>query len=237
MARLLEPTISSPIEEAWATRTRWPHARALMKFSNVFHIPLPPSAAWPLLNDVPRIAPCLPGAELLETREDGAHQGRVKLRLGPIALSFKGWVSYEDRDDQAFRARLKAVGNEERARGNARAMVDIVLTEADEGSKVSVDTDLTLAGTIAQYARGGAIVETTAQVMIDDFASNLEAMLTSETGTAPSAPSSPLEATRPSAGADADTQKVRLRQTEISVLTLLWRTFVRLLPWSKAKKP
>ena len=143
-----------------------------MKFSNV-HIPLPPSAAWPLLNDVPRIAQCLPGAELLESREDGTHQGPVKLRLG----------------------------------------------------------------TIAQYARGGAIVEATAQVMIDDFAGNLEAMLKSETETAPYAASSPLEATRLMAGADADTQPIKPRQTEVSVLRLLWRTFLRLLSWARAGKP
>ncbi len=207
---------------------------AFMKFSNTFLVPLPPSTAWPLLNDVPRIAPCLPGAELLESRDDGSHQGRVNLRLGPVALSFKGVISYEDRDDQAHRARLKAVGNEERARGNARALVDISLIEADGGSTVNVETDLTLAGTIAQYARGGAIVEATAQVLMDDFATNLEAMLQTDgnEGTAQAAATS--ETTQPIAGSDADTQPIRPRPTEVSVLTILWRAFLRLLPWTKA---
>lgn len=148
-----------------------------MKIHNEFRIPLPREQAWEVLNDVPRVANCVPGAQLLEQTEDGAYVGTVALRLGPVALSFKGKFAYKEVDDANYRVKAEANGNEQRARGTARAFVEFVLEPDGDGTRVSVDTDVQLAGSIAQYARGGTLIETTAQVLMDQFAANLEAQL------------------------------------------------------------
>lgn len=152
-----------------------------MKLHNEFVVPLPPRETWSVLNDVERVAPCFPGAKLLEARDDGSYVGTVSMRLGPVALSFKGTAVYEDVDEEAMRVRAKATGNEQRARGTARADVAFQVTpEGGDSSRVVIDTDLNLVGSIAQYARGGGMIETTAQVMIDDFARNLAEQISRE---------------------------------------------------------
>lgn len=148
-----------------------------MKLHNEFTVPLPPQEAWDLLNQVERVAPCFPGTQLLETHDDGSFVGTVSVRLGPVALSFKGTAIYEEVDPQAMRVKVRATGNEQRARGSASANVVFVVTPDAAGSRVLIDTELQLVGTIAQYARGGGMIEATAQVMIDDFAANLKAQL------------------------------------------------------------
>lgn len=146
-----------------------------MKIQNEFTISLPPAQAWRVLNDVPRVAKCVPGATLLEQADDGAYVGTVALRLGPIALSFKGKFAYKEIDQTTYRVKAEANGSEQKARGTARALVEFVLAEHAGGTKVSVETDVQLAGSIAQYARGGTLIESTAQVLMDQFAANLQA--------------------------------------------------------------
>ena len=205
-----------------------------MKIQNSFHVAQPPDRVWQTLNDIERIAPCLPGAELLESKHDGSFIGRVNVRLGPVALAFKGNAAFEKRDDQTMTARVKASGNEERARGTARATSDFAVRPADSGGTVvEIDTDLTLAGSIAQYARGVSMIETTAQVLIDDFANNLEKLLESDVvsdngGVRSEMPSgtSAAEATEPVNAAD--------RSSSISGFSLLWRVLQRWFSPSKA---
>ena len=150
-----------------------------MKIRNAFRIPLPPDQAWEILNDVPRVATCVPGAQLLQQNDDGSYLGTVAVRLGPIALSFKGRFEYKNKNEAARRVSAEASGTEQKARGTARATVDFQLDAEGSGTKVSVETDVQLAGSIAQYARGGTLIETTAQVLMDQFARNLEAELQS----------------------------------------------------------
>ena len=59
-----------------------------MEFDNSFEVPLPVDAAWKLLMDIRRIAPCLTGAELTEVVDDRTYKGKVGVRLGPVALTF-----------------------------------------------------------------------------------------------------------------------------------------------------
>ena len=79
-----------------------------MKFDNAFELPLPVERAWALLLDVPRIAPCMPGAELVEVTDDRSYKGKVAVRLGPVALIFAGRAVIEQIDDLAHKARIKA---------------------------------------------------------------------------------------------------------------------------------
>jgi carbon monoxide dehydrogenase subunit G len=148
--------------------------------SNSFEIPLPPDQAWPVLMDVPRIAPCLPGAELLEALPDNAYRGKVSVRLGPVALSFAGTAKFEEIDNVAHKARLKAQGSDQKGRGNASAMVSFSLQAVPNGTKVNVDTDLTLTGAVAQYGRGAGMLQDVAQQLIGQFARALQDMLNAQ---------------------------------------------------------
>jgi len=144
-----------------------------MKIRNSFRIPASVDEAWKVLNDVPRVARCAPGAQLLEERPDGSYVGTVAVRLGPVALSFKGVFAYKEKDEAAKRVLADASGTEAKARGTAKAEVVFQLSPDGDGTKVDVESDVTLAGSIAQYGRGAALIQSTAQVIIDQFAKNL----------------------------------------------------------------
>ena len=148
-----------------------------MKIRNEFSIPLPPAQAWIVLNDIPRVARCAPGAELVEQKDDRSFVGTISVRLGPVLLNFKGTVVYREVDEANYRVVAEATGNETKARGTARAEIVFSLSPSDEGTRVEVDTDVQLAGSIAQYGRGAAIVENTAQVIMNQFAKNFAAHL------------------------------------------------------------
>jgi uncharacterized protein len=156
-----------------------------MKIHNEFTVPVPPSEAWTMLNDVPRIARCAPGAQLLQQGADGAYVGTISVRLGPVLLNFKGKLSYKEVDEANHRVMAEASGSETKARGTAQANVAFSLVDAPEGTRVLVDTDMQLAGSIAQYGRGAALIQNTAQVIMNEFARNFAAQLgpQADTGT------------------------------------------------------
>ncbi len=151
-----------------------------MIISNSFDIPLPPDQARPLLMDVPRIAPCLPGAELLEALPDNAYKGKVSVRLGPVSLAFAGTAKFEHIDAVARTARLKAQGADQKGRGSAAAKVVFALVAVDGGTRVNVETDLNLSGAVAQYGRAAGMLQEVAQQIIGQFARNLQSVLQAE---------------------------------------------------------
>ncbi|MCZ6743036.1 MAG: SRPBCC family protein [Alphaproteobacteria bacterium] len=148
-----------------------------MKLENAFEVPLPPPEAWALLLDIERIAPCLPGASITEIVDQNNYKGEVALRLGPVALSFVGKVTFVETDADKRRARIKAQGTDSKGRGGANADVRFAIEAAGAGSKVIIETDLSLFGSIAQYGRGVSIIEDTAQALIGEFADNLARQL------------------------------------------------------------
>ncbi|MBX9758078.1 MAG: SRPBCC family protein [Beijerinckiaceae bacterium] len=148
-----------------------------MKIRNEIRIAAPVPAVWATLDDIPRVARCAPGAELLEQKEDGTCIGRVGVKLGPVALQFKGSVQFTERDEAALRVVAKAKGAEEKARGTASADVVFQLFEDNGGTKIVVESDVQLAGFIAQYGRGASLIQSTAQAIMNQFAKNLEADL------------------------------------------------------------
>src|SRR6516162_5044893 len=148
-----------------------------MEFDNTFDVPLPVEAAWKVLMDIGRIAPCMPGAELTEVVDDRTYKGRIGVRLGPVALTFAGTVKFEEIDDADHRARVAAQGSDAKGRGSANATATFHLEPANGGSKVQVHTNLTLSGAVAQYGRGVGIIQMTAAQIIGQFANNLKAQL------------------------------------------------------------
>jgi carbon monoxide dehydrogenase subunit G len=167
---------------------------SIMKIRNEFTVPVPPAEAWMMLNDVPRIARCAPGAQLLEQGEDGVYVGTISVRLGPVLLNFKGKLIYREVDEANHRVVAEASGSETKARGTAQANVAFALASAPEGTRVLVDTDVQLAGSIAQYGRGAALIQNTAQVIMNEFARNFAAQL------GPRDESEPQDAAKPISG-------------------------------------
>jgi uncharacterized protein len=148
-----------------------------MEFDNSFDVPLPPAQAWAVLMDIPRIAHCMPGAELTEVVDPQTYKGKISVRLGPVALAFAGRVEFESIDAAARSARVKAQGSDAKGRGAANAVVAFRIEPAGAGSKVLIHTDLALSGAVAQYGRGAGMIEATAAQIIGQFSSNLRAQL------------------------------------------------------------
>ena len=146
---------------------------------NEFTVNRPIEEAWPLITDVERIAPCLPGAELQEI-EGEAYRGVVKVKLGAISSQFKGEAHFTDRDDEQYRAVIKAAGRDTGGRGNASAEITAQAESLSPTStRVVVQTDLHITGKVAQFGRG-IMADVSAKIMAQ-FADNLNEMLDQET--------------------------------------------------------
>jgi carbon monoxide dehydrogenase subunit G len=151
---------------------------------NEFTVNRPIDEAWPIICDVERIAPCLPGAQLEEIEGD-IYRGKVKVKLGAVTAQFKGEAHFVERDDDQHRAMLKAKGRDTGGRGNAEADI---LAEAEAlsptSTKCTVTADLHITGKVAQFGRG--IMGDVSKKLMDQFAGNLNTML-DEQETTPSA--------------------------------------------------
>jgi carbon monoxide dehydrogenase subunit G len=135
-----------------------------MELVNDFTVEVPIGEAWKILTDVERIAPCLPGAQLQEIHGD-TYSGVVKVKVGPILAQFKGDAEYVERDEVAHRAVLKAKGRDTGGKGNAEALITAQLVDKGPTSTlVTVTTDLTITGRIAQFGRG-ALAEVSAKLL------------------------------------------------------------------------
>jgi carbon monoxide dehydrogenase subunit G len=148
-----------------------------MELSNEFEVPVPIDAAWALLTDLERIAPCLPGAQLQEVEGD-IHRGIVKVKVGPITAQYKGEAKLVEADAEHHRALLEANGRDTRGAGNAAAAIRAELTSAGDRTHVSLVTDLTLTGKVAQFGRG--VLADVSAKLLDQFVVNLEATVLAE---------------------------------------------------------
>lgn len=144
-----------------------------MQFENSFDVPLPPREAWKVLLDVPRIAPCLPGAELTETLGPDKYKGRAGVKVGPVNLFFAGEAEIVERNDETMTAKVKARGNDTKGRGQAAAMVEFGLQPQGGGTRVVVKTDLNMTGAVAQYGRASGLMKEIAGQIMGQFAQNL----------------------------------------------------------------
>ena len=124
-----------------------------MELTNDFRVGVPVETAWEVLTDVERIAPCMPGAQLQEVEGD-EYRGVVKVKVGPVTAQYKGAARFVERDEAARKLVLRAEGRETRGQGNANATITAQLTPDGDGTAVSVVTDLTVTGRVAQFGRG-----------------------------------------------------------------------------------
>lgn len=156
-----------------------------MELTNDFRVGVPIERAWEVLTDVERIAPCMPGAQLQEIEGD-EYRGIVKVKVGPITAQYKGAAQFLERDDPGHRAVLRAEGRETRGQGNANATITAQLEPDGDGTKVSVVTDLTITGKVAQFGRG--VLADVSTKLLGQFADCLETkLLAGEEEAAPAA--------------------------------------------------
>jgi carbon monoxide dehydrogenase subunit G len=193
-----------------------------MELTNEFDVAVPVERAWAVLTDLERLAPCLPGAQLLEVEGD-EYRGAVKIKVGPITTSYNGAIRFVERDESTHRMVLKAEGRETRGQGNVAAVITGTMSSTEAGTKVVVATDLTISGKVAQFGRG--VLADVSAKLLDQFVLNLEStVLVNEDGNAPerengspnvgaAAPTAPVEATPPSS-ADDDVLEGTSNETE-----------------------
>ncbi len=148
-----------------------------MEFTHEFRIPISRDEALDVLTDLERVAPCMPGATLEEVDGD-TYSGRVKVKVGPMSLTYAGDATVTEVDREAYTARIEAAGREKRGSGTASADVSASLAEDDEGTMVTVVTDLNITGKPAQFGRG-ALADIGGSI-IQRFADNLRDQLQEE---------------------------------------------------------
>src|SRR4051794_840815 len=125
-----------------------------MKLENEFTVPASVEEAWAVLLDVPRVAPCLPGATVEPGGEDGEFKGAMKIKIGPITASYKGTVKIQEADEAAHRVAMRAQAKDARGQGTAAATITSTMEEVADGTKINVVTDMRVTGPAAQFGRG-----------------------------------------------------------------------------------
>jgi carbon monoxide dehydrogenase subunit G len=146
-----------------------------MRIESSFEVPARPEQAWELLMDVPRVIPCMPGAELTETVDESTWKAKMSVKLGPMTFAFATDVRREQADVEARRAQLSAKARELRGRGGGQATIESTLMPVDGGTRVHIVTNLALSGPVAQYGRG--MVEDVTSQLVNRFADCLKSQL------------------------------------------------------------
>jgi carbon monoxide dehydrogenase subunit G len=148
----------------------------VLKITQSFTVAKPLGQVWALFQDVATVAGCMPGAELLADNGNGAYVGRVGIKLGPFTASFEGEAQHTV-DPPNHSGHLEGRGIDKRGGSRSKLVLDYRLAEVAGGTKVDIDADVQLVGPIAQFGRTGIVNETT-NVLIRQFAGNVEARLT-----------------------------------------------------------
>jgi carbon-monoxide dehydrogenase small subunit len=146
-----------------------------MQITQSFKVARPLPAVWALFQDIPEIARCMPGAELIEDKGDGNYLGRVGIKLGPFNASFEGEAKVKA-DAVTHTGHVEGKGMDKRGGSRSKLVMDYSLAEAGGLTAVDIKADLQLSGPVAQFGRTGVITET-ANVLIAQFARNIEQKL------------------------------------------------------------
>ena len=146
-----------------------------MTFSQDCVVPLDRERLWDFLMDVPRVAHCVPGVERVQASDAGGYTGSLRVQIGPIRLLLQGTMTVEEQDRAAWRARMRADANDRRMGGGVRARLGLALAPVDGGTRLHIDTDLTVLGKIGEF--GQPLIKKKADALLEEFARNLRAAL------------------------------------------------------------
>ena len=198
-----------------------------MRFDNSFFVAASPDQAWALLVDVPKIVPCLPGARLTEVIAADRYRGEAVVKLGPVQLQFGGEAQLTDIDEIRHAARIIAKGADRKGRGNASATVNFALSPEGTGTRVKVDTDLNLTGSVAQYGRASGLVKEIANELIGQFAANLGELI--HDSASANEPAQPAGDAAPAISALANPSRTVAAPAPVSGLHLFFMAIARMV--------
>jgi len=179
-----------------------------MELDHSFTVPVPPDRAWEVLLDVERIAPCMPGA-IVEEFDGEVVTGRIKVKVGPVSLTYRGTAKFTERDPDTRVVVVDASGKETRGAGTASAAIRASLVPSGEGTEVSIHTTMNVTGRPAQFGRG--VIAEVGGKLVEQFAQNLAQMI-SEGGDAGDGGDAPTSAD----GAPADASPADVSTAEAS---------------------
>ena len=147
-----------------------------MEMDHSFTVPVPPDRAWDVLLDVEKIAPCMPGA-IVDEFDGEVVTGRIKVKVGPVSLTYRGTAKFTERDPDARVILLEASGKETRGAGTASATVRATLEpeSGGEGTTASMHTTMNVTGRPAQFGRG-VMIEVGSK-LVEQFAQNLRQLI------------------------------------------------------------
>src|SRR5919202_342374 len=146
-----------------------------MRFENHFDVGAPIDEVWNTVLDVERVAPTVPGAQVLDRVGDDAYRVAIKVKVGPMSMTYRGEVEITERDQEAHRAVMKARAKESRGQGTADADVTMSLVGRDGGTSATVTTDVQLSGKVATMGQG--VLQDVSRRLVETFAANLATML------------------------------------------------------------
>ncbi|MEV2211435.1 SRPBCC family protein [Streptomyces sp. NPDC050997] len=171
-----------------------------MRLTNTVLVEASPDEVFALMNDVERVASCMPGAAL-DGQDGDAWRGKVKIRVGPISSSYAGTVRFLEVDAERRRLRAQARGADIHGSGDAEAEVSLEVLAAPEGALLQLSTDLVIRGKIVQFGKGAIV--TVSERILQQFARNLGSLLDQDRVTGTSLPEAPSPVPFSSASATA----------------------------------
>jgi carbon monoxide dehydrogenase subunit G len=164
-----------------------------VKIEQTVDVDAPLERVWALVNDVPRVAPCMPGGALTKVVDERTYEGTVQVKLGPIRMSYKGTVVLEEVDEARHSAVLRAKGRDVKGSGTAAANVTATLEPQSEArTKLHVSSDVQLTGKVASFGRGA--IQDVAGKLFGQFAQCLKDTLDAEQAAATAPARAPAEA-------------------------------------------
>lgn len=146
---------------------------------NSFTIDQPIERVWKFLSDPYKVAPCLPGAEILEAVDEKTYKGAIKMKLGPFTSQFKGEVTIEHLDEAAHEIRMVGKGKDVKGTGSASMTISGKLKALpDGGTEMESQSDLIISGKLAQF--GSRMIEDVSKSMFRKFTEAFSARLAAE---------------------------------------------------------
>lgn len=200
-----------------------------MQLSNSFTIARPVQEVYDAFLDIDRIATCMPGSTLLGQSGEDTYDGEVKVKVGPLSVTYTGQFTILEKDPAAHTLTMRAKGREKKGAGNADAHIVATLSEENGVTTVHLATELNIRGKVAQFG-GGAIGDVTDSIM-QAFAGNVEQMLLSgatptgtETATTPpTAPTPTRQETNSETATAITTEPASVESKDLDVWSLVVR--------------
>ncbi|MBD5606920.1 MAG: SRPBCC family protein [Candidatus Eremiobacteraeota bacterium] len=146
-----------------------------MTIEDAFDIDAPLDRVWPVLNDVPRVATCIPNAEITEIVDATTYRAKVSVKVGPVNVGYNATIKVVSIDEATHTATIDITGNESKGRGGMRAQVTSHAEAVDGRTHVTLQTQAQISGVVATV--GGRLIESVARKTVADFAKKLTALV------------------------------------------------------------